>query len=189
MKLANLADVRSGSLMDREGGDALFVMVGGISASGLDRQSMVLAAAPAKSASTAMLNGGDVVVALRGARNWASVVPDQTGSSLPLFASLDVASIRPDGRVHPAYLAWYMNSTTVQEAFEPFRTASAAPRLPLSALKELDIPLPPVAQQIAIAALGEAAQREAALTATIQKMRHRLIERQVHQLLEKDPLA
>ena len=179
MIVSDVADVKSGSLLDRGGTGALYVLAGNITLDGLNLSDTATGAAPSKSGETAALRAGDIAVALRGSRNTAAVVPDVSSLEFPLFASLDVAIIRPFKPIHSPYLVWLLNDLTTHDSFELHRSGSAAPRLPLSALKSLALPLPSNAQQIHIAELAAESRREDQLIYRIQQARNRLL----HQLL------
>lgn len=185
MVVSDVAHVKSGSLLDRGGTGALYVLAGNITLDGLNLSDTVKGGAPSKSRDTAALRRGDIAVALRGSRNVAAVVPDLTSLDFPLFASLDVAIIRPFELIHSPYLAWLLNDEATQESFEVHRSGSAAPRLPLSALKTFPLPLPPHLQQISIATLAAEARREDQLVYRIQQARSRLLNELLRQTAER----
>lgn len=187
MKLGDEADVRSGSLLDRDGTDALYVLAGSVSGSLLLTHAFVDGALPEKSKDTAALRDGDVVVSLRGARNSVAVACGIQRLPKPVFATLDVAIVRLSQNVRPRYLAWFLNLPETQDALSFHRSGSAAPRLPLSALKQLEIPLPPLARQELIIALAAEGAREAELLTRIQQSRQRLLNELLRQLVEKGP--
>lgn len=187
MRLGDLADIRSGSLLDRAGASALYVLAGSIANATLNVASFADGAAPEKSRETASLRSGDVVVSLRGARNPAAATQDLEALAKPVFATLDVAVIRLESALHPEYLTWFLNLPGTQETFATDRSGSAAPRLPLSALRDLSVPVPPLAQQRVIAALAAESDREATLLSQIQQSRQRLLNELLRQLAEKGP--
>jgi len=172
MKLERFSVIRSGSLLDRRATDALYILAGDISPNSLRLSRLAEGASPAKSSTEAALVEGDVVVALRGSNNAAAVVPRVVGFDRPLFATLDIAVIRVAGQqVDPAFLSWFINLPSTQEGFSLTRSGSAAPRLPLPALKQLEVPLPGLVRQRAIAAAAAEMRLERELTEKLQQSR------------------
>lgn len=176
MKLADCGEVRSGSLHDRSGTGGYFVLVSDLTPRGLNIGSLAVGCLPQKSGAAAALAAGDVVVGLRGASNLAAVVPPLDLASGLIFATLDVGIVRKSDRVLPEYLAWFLNRPKTQAIFSSERTGSGAPRLPLSALQELVVPVPSMERQAAIAALAADAQHESDLIENIQQARQRLLD-------------
>jgi hypothetical protein len=187
MVVADVADVKSGSLLNRSATGALYVLAGNITLDGLSLSDAATGAAPSKSGATAALRSGDIAIALRGWRNTAAVVPDLNSLDFPLFASMDVAIIRPFKAIHSPYLAWLLNDLATQEGFALQRSGSAAPRLPLAALKALPLPMPPLQQQIIIAALATEARREDQIVHRIQQSRNRLLNELLRKTAERGP--
>lgn len=187
MKLEGFSDIRSGSLLNRAGTSALYVLAGAIGNGMLNATVFADGVAPKKSKETAALASGDVVVSLRGSRNAAAVTENLEELGKPVFATLDVAVLRLGSAVHPAYLVWFLNLPDTQDILAADRSGSAAPRLPLSALKKLDVPLPSLAYQQAVAALAAEGAREAELLSQIQQSRQRLLNELLRQLVEKGP--
>ncbi|MEG3152202.1 hypothetical protein U1769_20130 [Sphingomonas sp. ZT3P38] len=176
MPLSALADIRSGSLLHRDGADAYYVLVGDIVAGALRTSRLADGRLPAKSGAVAALAEHDIVVAMRGMTNAAAVVPALKAFDRPIFATLDVAVIRTGDAILPAYLSWFLNLPTTQEVLSSQRSASAAPRLPLPALKNLAVPLPTLARQAKIAAAADEGQRERNLMNKLQQSRQRLLD-------------
>lgn len=185
MRLSNLADIRSGSLHDRSEADALYVLAGDIAQVGLRTSRLATGARPTKSDSIAALTVGDVVIALRGNVNTAAMVPDLAHLDRPVFATLDVAVIRTGPTLSASYLAWFLNLPTTQDVLATDRSGSAAPRLPLSALKELDVPLPDISRQRLIASVADNASHEALLIAQIKEARQRVLNELLRQAAEE----
>lgn len=180
-----LAEVRSGSLHDRSMDDALYVLASDISLSGLRTSSLALGSLPAKSFTAAALSRGDVLVSLRGFSNPAAVVPCLEGLDRPLFATLDVAVIKPSAALASDYLAWFLNRPSTQDLFAGDRSGSTAPRLPLSALKKLDVPLPPVDRQLIIASAAAEGAREAAILSALSLARQSLFHKLLGQAADE----
>lgn len=182
-----MADVRSGSLLDRDGSDAFFVLAGDVTDHGLRLSRLVRGALPQKSQAVAALAADDVVIALRGSTNPAAVVPCLDGLGGPLFATLDVGVLRPEEVLCATYLAWFLNLPATQETLAASRSGSAAPRLPLSALKSLEVPLPTLERQTMIASVAAEALQERDLIQNIQQARQRLLDELLRQAADEEP--
>lgn len=187
MKLSRVAEVRSGSMLDLRDSAALFISVSDISLAGLRTSRLTEGALPPKAGPIAALSQGDIVVAMRGASNPAAVV-SISDVDRPVFATLDVAVIRSDSSVEPYYLAWFLNLPATQDALSADRSGSTAPRLTLPALKDLEVPLPPIGKQRAIVAVAHEAQRESRLIERLQKARQRLVNELLRRSAEERPV-
>jgi len=175
MNLGEMGDIRSGSAVPRLGeGNAAYVRPGDLTSGSLSQRSLLIGPRPERSFDQALLQIDDVLVSLRGTTNAAIVVRSEDIKKFPLFATLDIAIIRlQTSAIAPGYLATVLNLPETQMAFEGERSGSAAPRLPLSALKNLDVPIPDCARQDAIVRLAEAATLERELLREIREARTR----------------
>jgi hypothetical protein len=179
MKLADISEVKSGSLLDRSGAAALYVQLGDISLGSLRMSRLTPGAAPQKSMAAAALKEGNIVVALRGNVNAAAVVPPLDNVELPVFATLDLAIIRIHSVEEPEYIAWFLNLPSTQETLSGERSGSAISRLPLPALRQLEIPVPNCVRQNRVVAVAAELRHEQELTEQIQVARKRLIDEQL----------
>lgn len=187
MALGNIAEVRSGSLLNRGGADAYYVLVADVTSQGLRTSRLANGTLPQKSGALAALTAEDVVIALRGSTNAAAVVPILEGLDRPVFATLDVAVVRPHEGISANYLAWFLNLPATQEILATSRSGSAAPRLPLTALKALNVPLPSLERQAMIAGAAAEARRERDLIENIQQSRQRLLDELLRQAADEGP--
>ena len=172
----SFAVVSSGSSLSSARHDVRAVKVGDLDGSGMLPAQLSAAGAP-KSGLKARLVAGDVVLSVRGTTNYAAPVTQTALEAGPLFATLDVASIRlhSDSGVLPAYLAAVLNQNTTQNYLAAFRTGAAAPRLPLEPIRNLEVSLPPVEQQRTLLRLIEMKDREDALHRQLGNSRASLI--------------
>lgn len=112
---------------------------------------------------------GDVVFQPRGARFPAILVTEGLTGALvaaPLYL------IRPDhDRADAAYLAALINAPAVQAGLKAEAKGSYIPQVPADAIRALCLPLPPLPEQRAIAALADLARQEAHLAAEIAAQR------------------
>jgi hypothetical protein len=175
-RLDDIAVVVSGSAVKRGRQDARAVMVGHLDGSGKLPQALPPVGSPATGPES-QLQAGDIVMSLRGTTNYAAVVEDEDVREVPLFATLDLAviGVRDRQRVEPRYIATLLNLPTTQQQLSVHRSGTAALRLPLSPLRELDIPVPSLERQRAIVALADASAVEQQLSRRIAELRLNLI--------------
>ena len=190
MELGRIAQIRSGSVFVRVGADALddsapYVQAGDLTGPSFHTAELSLGPPPTRAGGDASLRANDIVIGLRGVRNNARVMPDSVEQDGPVFATLDVGVIRIDTIAEPGFIAWYLNLPSTQIALSEHRSGSAAPRLPLSALKDLEIPLPSLARQRAIVAVADLSAREQQLFQALIEARSRLAEELLRQAAEE----
>jgi hypothetical protein len=114
---------------------------------------------------TDFLKRGDVIFSTRGARNYGvvlAVVP------VPAVCSPHFFVIRTRSRrVDPDFLAWQINQAPAQEYFQREATGSHILNIKREVLERLEVVVPPLAQQVAIAAFAEAARWEKQLMSAL----------------------
>lgn len=124
-----------------------------------------------------LLRTGDLLFRSRGRSNGAALVPDRIGAAV---LSAPLLLIRPR-RVMPSYLWWFINAPDTQAQLEALAEGTSARMISTEAMKALDVPLPPLAQQRLIADAAALAEREQTLLKEIAAQRHRLINRTLMQ--------
>jgi type I restriction enzyme S subunit len=96
---------------------------------------------------------GDVVVASLGEEApRACVIPDWLG---PALVKADCIRVRPRDAMAPAFLMWMLNSPPVREQAASRIKGVGRPRLGLGGIRELMVPVPPLAEQRRIVAAIE----------------------------------
>lgn len=122
------------------------------------------------------LRRGDVLLAARGSRMTAGLFDyDQ-----PAVAGGQFLVIRPHANIILAdYLCWFLNLPSTQETLIGRARGSYVRSLPASALGELEIPVPPLPQQHAIAALHALRLREKDLMARLASHRAILFDQSI----------
>lgn len=114
------------------------------------------------------LRAGDVLLAARGTRMTAAVFD---GDYLAV-AGGQFLVIRPqESALLPGYLRWFLNLPSSQDNLAARTRGSYVRSLPANALGELEIPIPPIPQQHAIAALHALRLREKDLMARLAARR------------------
>lgn len=134
----------------------------------------------ADTASRAALRAGEVLLAARGTRMTAALFP----GGFSAVAGSQFLVIRAHGDVLlPDYLRWFLNLPSTQENLNARARGSYVRSLPAGALGELEIPVPPLPRQRAIAELYELGLREKQLMASLAVQRATLINNSILQSL------
>jgi type I restriction enzyme S subunit len=126
------------------------------------------------------LRAGEVLLAARGTRMTAAVFD----GGVPAVAGSQFLVLRPhSGELLPAYLRWFLNLPSTRENLNAHARGSYAPSLSSGALGKLQIPLPPLPRQRAIAELYELGLREKQLMESLTAQRATLINHSILQFL------
>lgn len=160
--------LRSGSVKNA-GTGALFAGSRSISQGYVDQSKLEIGEMPGRSAAEAEVMPGDVLVVMRGPINAAAAF--SVPLPQPLFATLELAIVRPNEAMNAEYLAWLINQPTTQRALAEMRLGGSVERLPLAALDGLKLPIPPLDVQLAIAAIGTLAREEVQLSDRLASLR------------------
>lgn len=122
---------------------------------------------------------GDVLLAARGGQ--AVVAGQGAGDGLvDGYPTLDVYLIRPQAdRIDPVYLAAWLTLEPVRLTLQASTTGALIPRIPITSLKTLPVPLPPLHRQRTIGALFQLARAEADLMARLTAQTRHLRDRQM----------
>ncbi len=120
------------------------------------------------------LQPGDILFAGKGGRCQAYHfdLPERT-----IAGSLFVVIRTKASVLDPGFLLWFLNSPTAQVHFKTSMVGTLVPNVPLAALKELIIPLPPIGRQRLIARVHQLALREEQLSIELSEKRKVLVER------------
>jgi hypothetical protein len=124
------------------------------------------------------LRPGDVLLAARGARMTAGLFED----SRPSVAGGQFLVLRPHtSMLIPEYLRWFLNLPLTQEALAAAARGSYVRSLPISAVADMEIPVPPLPRQHAIASLHTLRLREKDLMARLAAQRALLVDHSILQ--------
>jgi len=118
---------------------------------------------------------GDVLLMTRGDYNYAVFIdtqlpPTVTQNSFCTLRVIDGAGIYPD------YLATILNQPALQARLKSLRSGSSIPNITLGALKEIEIPVPPLHFQAEIVNLAQAIRREKSLADQVHAARLRQLD-------------
>lgn len=110
-----------------------------------------------------LVGAGDVLFRSRGAHAYAYAL--SADISEPAVAIMPLFIIRPVADVaDPRYVAWYLNQPAAQRHFAGGATGSNLRMIGKPVLEEVDVDLPPLDKQTAIAELSSLAARERTLS-------------------------
>lgn len=113
----------------------------------------------------ARLVEGDIVLQTRGNRFPAVLIGPATAGA---FIVAPLYLVRPDPeKVLPAYLVFILNGGPVQAQLREDATGSHIPQVPATAIRALCLPIPPLADQHAIASCAALAEEEHRLAASL----------------------
>lgn len=120
-----------------------------------------------------LLQPGDILFAGKGGRCQAYLfdLPERT-----IAGSLFVVIRTKADVLDPGYLLWFLNSPAAQAHFKASMVGTLVPNVPLSALKDLIIPVPPLIRQRLIARVHELAIQEEHILNELGQQRKVLVE-------------
>lgn len=117
-----------------------------------------------------VLQKGDLVFRSRGQINTAALVDreiDQVLLASPLLL------VRPKRDVVPQYLQWWINTPATQAALSELAEGTSVRMVSKESLQKLEVPVPSLEIQKAIAELASMAAREQELLAELSRLRRR----------------
>ncbi len=120
-----------------------------------------------------ILQKGDVLFISRGPRKQAVAMTRPLEKTI---ATSQFFVIRPEERVLPEFLAWYINQRPAQRYIEEHSTGTSVSLINLKALKTLPVELPSLESQTRIVRIHQLNLRETELIEAIQQRRRALIE-------------
>jgi type I restriction enzyme M protein len=139
-----------------EQGDARFIRITDISEDGTLREEDPKFITLTREARESLLSNGDVLVARTGATYGKTMIFEEDYPAV--FASFLIRLRFPKDRVHPRYYWVFAQSDLYWNQANALMTGGGQPQFNGNALKQLKIPLPPLATQQAIVAEIEAEQ-------------------------------
>lgn len=120
-----------------------------------------------------LLQPGDVLFAGKGGRCQAF----QFNLPEPTLANALFVIIRTNAEVlDPGYLTWFLNSPTAQTQLAASMVGTTVPNIPLSALKELPVPLPALDRQRLIARVSDLANQQHRILSELNQQHKVLVE-------------
>ncbi len=126
-----------------------------------------------------LLKDGDVLFAAKGAKNFAAVYESHNA---PAVASTSFFVIRlTDKKVLPEYLAWFLNSHSIQAILKAQAIGTSIASISKQVLENLEVKVPSIETQKAILQITKLHNKEKFLKQQIEMLR----EKQIHQQIIK----
>lgn len=176
--LKDVAKIRSGYLFRERikpdaSGQYRVVQVGDVSLdTGFLDRSLVRVSLPDVKRSQ-ILETGDVLFISRGPRKHAIAISWPIENAI---ATSQFFVLRPDERILPEFLAWYINQRPAQRYIEEHSTGTSASLINLEAMKGLPVEVPSIETQARITKIHQLSLREKELMEAIKNKRRALIE-------------
>jgi len=117
-----------------------------------------------------LLRPGDLLLRSRGQSYGTAIVGPALGAAV---LAAPMLMLRPR-RVLPAYLHWFLNTPSTQATLATLAAGTAVRVINAEALRSLEVPLPPLAEQQRIVDVAVLAQREQELADRIARRRRDL---------------
>lgn len=178
VNLKDIATIRSGYLFRERiipdaSGQYRVVQVGDIAPdAGFSDSSLVYISLPDVKRSQ-ILEKGDVLFISRGPRKHAIAITRPIENTI---ATSQFFVLRPDERVMPEFLAWYVNQRPAQRYIEEHSTGTSASLINLEAMKGLPVETPALEIQAGITKIHQLSLREKELMEAIKNKRRALID-------------
>lgn len=123
---------------------------------------------------------GDVLFRSRGDKNTATALGALFRDSA--VAVMPLVILRPKAdRLDPTYLAWCINQPSAQRHFDECARGTGMRMIPIGCLSSLEIPLPDLATQRAIAEVADLAARDHELAKRLADKRRQLTAFALHE--------
>ncbi len=117
------------------------------------------------------LRRGDLLFRSRGRSNGVTQV---SADFVPAVLAAPLLLIRPHS-VRPDFLCWYLNAPAAQVQLASLSAGTSVRMISADALRSIEVPLPPPAEQQRIAQLAALAEQECSLQTRVAQLRYRLI--------------
>lgn len=124
-----------------------------------------------------LLKDGDVLFAAKGTKNFAAVFENHNE---PSVASTSFFVIRlANKKLLPQYLAWVLNSRTMQAMLKGQAIGTSIPSISKQVLENLEIVIPSIATQKAILQITKLRNKEKLLKKKIEILREKQLQQQI----------
>lgn len=130
-----------------------------------------------------LLKDGDVLFAAKGTKNFAAVYENHNE---PAVASTSFFVIRPmDKNVLPQYLAWFLNSHSIQMLLKSQATGTSIPSISKQVLENLEMTVPDLETQNVILQITKLRNKEKTLKQEIETLREKQVQQQIFKAINK----
>src|SRR5262245_63993891 len=176
--LEDIATIRSGYLFRERikpdaSGQYRVVQVGAITPEARFSDGTLVRVSLADVKRSQILESGDVLFISRGPRKQAIAITAPVENSI---ATSQFFGLRPDEKVLPEYLAWYINQRPAQRYIEEHSTGTSASLINLAAIRRLPIETPPIETQARVTKIHQLSLREKELMEAVQSRRRKLLD-------------
>lgn len=131
-----------------------------------------------------LLNGGDVLFAAKGAKNFAACF---FGLNYPAVASTSFFVIRlHDNKILPEYLAWYLNQPSNLEKLKSGAVGTSIVSITKDVLGNLEIAIPEIGVQKKVLMISALQQREKTLKQQINSLNDIIIQYRIFEAINND---
>jgi hypothetical protein len=175
LRLADIADVRVGSpfrerVVHDPRGKFLVVQGKDIGSAGeLLLEGIVRIAAPPNKRAPDILTAGEAVFQTRGVSYRAAVVPPTDD---PMLAAGSLFVLSPaSARISPEFLVFFLNLPDTQAVLRQMATGSTVPNLRRSALEQIEVPLPSLADQHRLVEFAALVRKQQDIAERINQLR------------------
>ncbi len=122
-----------------------------------------------------LVDAGDILIQARGQNHFAYLLENETNNTVA-SNSFYIVRIKEHNKVIPAYLAWWLNLTTVQAYFQQVRGVSTIPFISKADLQNTRIHVPPMETQKNINQLMQLWQREQKLNRQLKEKKEMIVQ-------------
>ncbi len=122
-----------------------------------------------------LVDAGDILVQARGQNHFAFLIEGEINNTVA-SNSFYIVRLKEHNKVISAYLAWWLNRTTVQAYFQQVRGVSTIPFISKADLQNTRIRVPPMKTQKNISQLMQLWQREQKLNQQLMKKKELLVQ-------------
>lgn len=181
-KLNDIANIQSGVFAKpHPNGDGAYLQVRHFNDSGELDTELLPEIVTAKHADKHLLNEGDIVLAAKGIKNFAAVIPKL---EIPTIASTSFLIIKlTNANTSPHFLARWLNTNI--DNIKRMARGSAIPSISKSVIMDLEIPVIPVEIQQSIEQIDRLKAREKTILENLQIKRNLYIEQQISNIINK----
>ncbi|MCI0338046.1 MAG: restriction endonuclease subunit S [Acidobacteria bacterium] len=126
---------------------------------------------------------GDVLFISRGLRKQAVAITERLDSAI---ATSQIFVLRPDERLLPEYLAWYINQRPAQRYIEEHATGTNVSLINMEALSRMPVQAPSLETQRRIVQIYDLSLREKELMELIRHKRRALTEMSLLEMIDSE---
>ncbi len=129
-----------------------------------------------------LLLPGQIILLAKGKYTSACLIPD-SDKNLVISSAFFSIKIKQNQHVLPKYLQWFLNQPVARNYFKSFATGTSMFSLPMSVLKNLDVPLPTMPVQEKVVKMIELRQQEKSVVMQLEEEKEKYVQQLlIHQV-------